>query len=94
VNAVALATSDPDAPEPAIARGLASNVIRADCSGGPGEPAVLTLAVNGETVASAEDPDPLPPGGVGLAAAGPTDADPAGFAVAFDDLLVEDLSGA
>jgi hypothetical protein len=94
VNAVALAVSDPDVPDPAIAQGLATNTIRADCSGARGEPAVLALTVNGETVASTEDPDPLPAGGVGLAAAGPTDADPAGYAVSFDELLVEDLADA
>jgi hypothetical protein len=55
---------------------------------------MLTLFMNGKEVASVEDPEPLPRGGVGLATAGPTDADPAGYAVSFDDLLVEDLSGA
>jgi hypothetical protein len=91
-NAVALATSDPDVPESAITRGLAANRIRVGCTGASGEPVTLVLSVNGKQVASVRDPEALPPGGIGLAIAGPTDADPAGFAVAFDDLVVEDLS--
>jgi serine/threonine-protein kinase len=94
VNARALATSTPDVPDPAIRRGASANRISAECTGAAGEPVTLTLSVNGTEVASVQDArDPLPPAGVGLAVAGPTDASPSGFHVAFDDLLVEDLAG-
>jgi hypothetical protein len=89
-----LARSEGGVAEPAIAGGLATNRIRADCAGNQDGSLTLTLTVNGKQITTVDDPNPLPPGGVGLAAAGPLELPPAGFAVAFDNLLVEDLSGA
>ena len=62
------------------------------CTGSASGPARLTLTVNGTEVPTVTDDTPLPPGGVGMAVAGPTLDPPAGLAVAFDDLRVQDLS--
>jgi serine/threonine-protein kinase len=70
------------------------NEIQADCSGPEDGPVTLTLTVNGIQVPSAiDDADVLPPGRAGLAVAGPVVANPAGLSVAFDNLVIEDLSG-
>lgn len=69
------------------------NRIVAECTGPDGGPVSLFLSVNGVELPRVVDAERvLPAGTVGLTVAGPTEADPAGLAVAFDDLVIEDLS--
>jgi serine/threonine protein kinase len=69
------------------------NHLEARCTGPDTGPVTLAFTVNGKELAEVIDRlAVLPPGAVGMAAAGPTLVSPEGLAVSFDNLLVEDLS--
>jgi hypothetical protein len=77
----------PAGRSPAIAQGSAQNRVRGICSGGDGQPAHLTLVVNGQEVLKATDAqNPLSPRGTFQLFV--EDADQSS-AVAFSNLLVQ-----
>jgi hypothetical protein len=88
---------DPNADVAAPVDAGGENEIQVACTGPDDGPVALALTVNGTEIGSAVDDGDqtpvLPPGGAGMAAAGPNRQNPAGFAVAFDEFIVEDLSG-
>jgi serine/threonine protein kinase len=88
---------NPDANVPAPVDAGGENEVQVACTGPDDGPVTLALSVNGAEIASAVDDGDqtpvLPPGGAGMAAAGPNRQSPAGFAIAFDEFIVEDLSG-
>jgi hypothetical protein len=88
---------DPDAiAAPVDVDGV--NDVQIECTGSDGGSVRLSLTVNGTQVGSVvdggESKPVLPPGGAGMAAAGPNRVSAAGLALAFDNFVVEDLSDA
>lgn len=66
-----------------------SHVLEADCVVAPGG-VRLAFSVDGREVLRARDPQPLPPGVVGLwAASAPADVEPGDTDIVFDELVVE-----